>query len=98
MIRVRKPVPVFPEDVLGSSLPDHTDKSIALHGRRLGVLSNRWRSFECMVDAWEKEARDKFEASQVTRVVNPNVSSRTPQESMAKLALSSDAAIVGMGH
>ncbi len=67
-------------------------------GKRVGFLSNGWRSFDAMISHLSEIAVDKYEARGVVSLKNPNAASSTPAETVEELVTSSDAAVVGIGH
>lgn len=73
-------------------------RTITVAGKKLGVLSNGWRSFDHMIKRYSSLAVEKYEASEVLTRKNPNSASSTPEQTMTELTERCDAVIVGIGH
>ncbi|MCL0101505.1 hypothetical protein M1O29_00250 [Dehalococcoidia bacterium] len=74
-----------------------TPRVPTIGGKRLGLLSNGWRSFDHILKHYTELAKGKYEAGDVLTRKNPNASSGTPQPTLEELA-TVDAAVVGIGH
>lgn len=68
-----------------------------ISGKRLGVISNGWHSFDVMSGHMAELATAKHEAREVVYRKNPSAASATPKPEMDAIA-ATNAAIVGIGH
>ena len=92
VIKILEPVAALKEET-----QSHTAMPSTLAGKTLGLLSNGWRSFDFLMQEYEKLALDKHGVARVINRRHWNASGPAPSEYIEELA-KSDVAFIGLGH
>ena len=94
MVKIKILEPVAAPKVEEAS---YAPKPTTLEGGTLGLLSNGWRSFNTLIDAFAELALNKYGIAKVTNRKHWNGSGLAPEEYYDDLA-QCDAVITGLAH
>ncbi len=92
VIQILEPVVTLKEEAEG-----YAPRPTTLAGKTLGLLSNGWRSFDTLMDAYEELALGKHGVAKVIHRRHWNASGSAPDEFLEEMA-KCDVAFVGLGH